>query len=694
MRFPWVSRSPQRRYKPLLQVPFCGHEAWLAAFTARLEAARHGTPQFVALTGPSGSGKSALLEEFGLAHSMQASVLLVRLNAADFLLPEDLYRHLFITLRERSEHILLQVYNDTKRLRKTQGFTWDEKEFCQMLFATDWAQLDAELSTPREATRRQSPLTALLASVLQHPWAVGATTILGTIDRERAVNLSQQNWRERWAALLQAVQPRLPAAKAVLVVVLDQLDAALSLTATPRAEWVEHWQALLTAMAATHFPFLFIWSGTEAGLRPLHDAIPQDLMVTIHQIEPLQATEQQEFLRYVERALPRALHPSWHEMLTGGAAESLTPEHLLFAATCLIVHGQNAADDGLAWSQADEATLVGWLLQRLRRHTPAATALCDQWLAAWAFLPAGKRVHIEELLPLCDLEALGLDPVAGRTGLEKLLGRGVQYGLLTYDPYTSYYTTGSHNVQTILQHLIYTDASERQAVALRRQLAAAIRLGIQQGERAVLAAITPVLERVRRNDSPEVWETMLVAPYRRWLPACGKVERQRMATALGGLRSPLAVALLRLMLHDEEGQIRSGVVQSLTDLQTEETLPVLIEALADTNSDVRWIAVRALGAIAGADAVDVLIPMLNDDDREVGRIAAEGLGRQGDHRAVPHLIAAMRESYPLLRESAALALGELADKRALPALQERLHDTNQQVRRSAEQALARFTTSS
>jgi hypothetical protein len=280
--------------------------------------------------------------------------------------------------------------------------------------------------------------------------------------------------------------------------------------------------------------------------------------------------------------------------------------------------------------------------------------------------------------------------VAGRAGLETLLGECVRYGLLHYDPYAVRYTTGHSGIQEALQRLAYPVATVRQDMAKRRRLAATILHYVQQGERAVLGDVARIVEEDIGAEAREVLSSTLILPFRRLLPACDKSERQRMAAALGGFTSPLAVELLALMLRDEDGQVRSGVVQSLADLEGMQTLPALLVALKDSNSDVRWIATRALGQMVGAATVDALIPMLTDDDKEVGRIAAEALGQQGDSRAVPHLIAAMRESYPLLRESAALALGQLADRRALPALQEMLHDANRQVRQSAEKALSRL----
>ena len=101
---------------------------------------------------------------------------------------------------------------------------------------------------------------------------------------------------------------------------------------------------------------------------------------------------------------------------------------------------------------------------------------------------------------------------------------------------------------------------------------------------------------------------MLLTPFHRLLATCGIVERQRMATALGGFSTPLAVALLRFMLHDAEGRVAAPQCNPWPTSPLPQTAAVLIEALADGNSDVRWIATRALGNLAGADVVHALIP--------------------------------------------------------------------------------------
>jgi hypothetical protein len=133
MRFPWSSMSRRRHYKPLLQVPFVGQQAVLTALATHLQTAHNGTVQCVTLAGQTGSGKSALLEEFMFLHCAKPDVLLLQLNAADCLLDYDVYRQLCTALQSHSKQILQKVYNATQRVRKTLALRWEEAEFRQVL---------------------------------------------------------------------------------------------------------------------------------------------------------------------------------------------------------------------------------------------------------------------------------------------------------------------------------------------------------------------------------------------------------------------------------------------------------------------------------------------------------------------------------------------------------------------------------
>jgi hypothetical protein len=655
MRFPWSLTSRRRQYKPLLQVPFVGRQDLLAAFATHLQAAQDGTVQCVTLTGQAGSGKSALLEEFMYLHCSKPGVLLLQLNAADCLLDYDVYRQLCTALQSHSEQILHKVYNATQRVRKTLALHWDEAEFRQVLASTDWAQPhEASRSTPSMSRAASTPLAPLLSSVQEHPWAIGAAALL-VIDH---------------------MPPGTP--------------AVLPAGTGGRSDW----QTFATLTAAEQLPLLIMWAGTAAGLQSLHQTLRGTMPLTEYRLEPLLDEDQQLFIRQAVRGLPRGLQMPWSQALMDAGDVTAIPGWCLLATTCAAATSPPPDAQSLAsLAQADLATLVSQLVEAIRQRHPVQAPLFRQVLEACAFMPPGKQLVVDDLLPLCDFAGLDLDPATGRAYLEILLGQCARYGLLRYDPYAARYTLGHSAIQEALQGLVYPDVSACQQMARQRRLAAALLHHIQQGERVGLAALAEYIEETYGGAARELLAPLVAVPFRRLLPTCTREERQRIATTLGGFTSALAVDLIRFLIHDEDGQVRSSAVQSLADLACEEAVPVLLEALQDSNSDVRWIATRALGQRPGTTAVDALIPMLTDEDREVGRVAAEGLGLQGDRRAVPHLIAAIRESYPLLRESAILALGQLADQRAIPALQDVLHDANQQVRRSAEVALARFAAS-
>jgi hypothetical protein len=695
MRFPWSLTSRRRQYKPLLQVPFVGRQDLLTAFATHLQAAQDGTVQCVTLTGQAGSGKSALLEEFMYLHCSKPGVLLLQLNAADCLLDYDVYRQLCATLQSHSEQILQKVYNATQRVRKTLALHWDETEFRQVLASTDWAQShEASRSAPSVSRAASTPLAPLLASVQEHPWAIGAAALLGVSGRGVIDGTLQRLWEQRWRLFLRALRARHRPGEAVIVLVIDHMQPGTS-AAMPAGTGVRNdWQTFTALTAAEQLPLLLIWTGTVAGLQPLHQTLRGTMPLTEYQIEPLPDEDRQLFIRQAVRGLPRGLQTSWSQALTDAGDVTAVPGWCLLATTCAAAASQPADIPRLtSLAQADLATLVSQLVETIRQRHPVQAPLFRQVLEACAFMPPGKQLVVDDLLPLCDFAGLDLDPATGRAYLEILLGQCARYGLLRYDPYAARYTLGHSAIQEALQGLVYPDVSACRQMARQRRLAAALLHHMQQGERVGLAALAEHIAEAYGGAARELLAPLVAVPFRRLLPTCTREERQRIATTLGAFTSALAVDLIRLLIHDEDGQVRSSAVQSLADLACEEAVPVLLEALQDSNSDVRWIATRALGQRPGTTAVDALIPMLTDEDKEVGRVAAEGLGLQGDRRAVPHLIAAMRESYPLLRESAILALGQLADQRAIPALQDVLHDANQQVRRSAEVALARFAAS-
>jgi hypothetical protein len=623
-------------------------------------------------------------------HCVTPEVLLVQLHAGEYLLEQEFYVHLFDLLRRQSEKVLHTLYNETKRLRKVLAVQWDEAEFGHFLASASWTQ-GQEQPLPRRSGRAD-PLKQLLRAAYQHPWAIGTATILDVVGRQASQGW-QTPWAQRWGALLQAMQARHLPSEAVLVLFIDQLEESLLVNAVTAQDWVRHWRAFAEATRESTLPLLVVWAGTSDGLQPVYQALP-DAVLTVYTLAALTDADYQRLAPRLRRAMPRPAQKYWQRLMTEHPMPYRYPGLLLLAAVWMAAMAETRALGERTLPslvQADGSVLVHDLVRVIVQRHPDTEELFRRLLEVCAFLPPGKEFTVEDILPLCGLDTLGLDPLAGRTALETLLGDCVRYGFLTYDTYAARYTTGHGMVQRALQCLTTPDPTERQAVARWHRLAAAVVQRVRRGEGEMLVELARVIE--AEKGGLGLFASYLVAPLRRILAQSSKDERQRMAHALGKFRSPMAVELLMTMLDDVEGQVRSRAVQSLADLEGLETCTALLKACKDSNSDVRWIAALALGRIEGVTTVEALIEMLADEDKEVGRIAAQGLGTKGDVRAVPHLITAMRDRYPLLRESAALALGQLADRRALPALQELLQDANRQVRQSAEKALARFSLS-
>lgn len=698
MRLPWLSASRRVRYKPIIQVPFLGHEALQSTFLTHLRTAQTGALQLVTLAGESGSGKSALLTDFAAAHCTHPAVFLVQLNVADCWFEQGLYRQLFDALRTRSASILQTVYHDTRHLRKALTIQWDETEFRHMLTSTDWAPLSTAADSPRPPSgSATTPLAQLMYRVQEHPWAVGAATMLDVLSRGGIGMPTARAWRHQWTNILEALRPRIRQGTGSLVLILDQLEDVGGLS--PQTDALERidWRAFVATAAAHNLAVLVLWAGTTESLQPVHEALHDEIAVTQYHLDPLSEDAYRRLVQRTRRVVPRALRDAWESSWLQTPAAQAFPGQLLLATAQAVASAASKQQDAQGLTTlvtADTAALARQLLQGIQRGVTAGEALYLRVVEVCAFMPPGRTFGVEELLPLCDLDALGLDPVTARTQLEGVLGQWARHGLLSYNPYAGRYTTGHRALQEALQSWVAPAETVRREKTHLWRVTMTVLRQMQAGERGGMEALAQAMEARGADVVRTQYAPLLVGSLRRLLPACSKQERQQMAHVLGGFPSPLAVELLRLMLYDAEGQVRSGVAQALADLGLAETLPVLIEALRDANSDVRWIAAQALGRIPERTAVDALIPLLTDEDKEVSRIAAHALGQQGDRRAVPHLIAAVRENYPLLRDSAAQALGHLADQRALPALREVLQDAHPQVRRSAEAALARLTASS
>ena len=684
MPLPWLQNFLKGRYrqrrKPILRVPFIGREDVLNTLDTRLREANDGRQVFLVLEGPPGSGKSAVLEEFLAWRCRSTAVLPLSVNAADFLAAEDVFASLLAAVQRRSQQITEKMFRDTRRLRRLKGLNWEESEFTRMIARTDKAPTG----------RGEAPPAGLMARVRQHPWATGAAVALDRL--KLAPSAARPAPQQHLVDLMGSMRDHIEPGDAVMVVVIDQVDGTMDFSVdSALTESVQlAWGAFAEALIRTRMPTLVVWAGTAECVETVRQSLPAQAALTTCVLAPLAGKEWELLRGQVGRCLPVAVRTPWQEALDTMLEDRSAAWLFLAAAAAMSEGGSPRTLEEIPQDEVE--ALVSRIVRRIARDHSDAASLWDELLDAWAFLPPSKQVGLDEIMIRCADDASRPDPAVLRAAIEKLLGQGVRYGLLHHDPYSRHYTTGCTDIQASLQAFLHPNPVTRGRWSRIRRLAAAILTRVQDGERTRLAAMPDLVAATGQADD-DLWNRALLTPFSRLLVTCRVDERQRMAMALGGFSSPLAVDLLRIMLRDSEGRVRSAAVQSLADLALPQATGVLVEALADTNSDVRWIATRALGDLSGATAVNALIPMLTDEDNEVGRVAAEALGHQADSRAVPHLIAALRESYPLLRESAVLALGLLADGRAVPALRDMLNDENLQVRQSARNALERLAVS-
>jgi hypothetical protein len=700
MRFPWSSESRRVRrvhyHKSLVQVPFLGRETLLDSFDAHLQAAQDGVPQYVLLEGAAGSGKSSLLTEFTLLRCRSAKVLVSRVNADGCVSDWACSAQLFDALQERSEAVLKRLYDDSKRIRKALSTDWDEEAFRGFLMAADWGELQGTATgATRDARERADVLTQLLLLVREHPWGVGAATILDWSMRSPHGQSDASMWQRQWVAMLEALKAQGLPSGAALVLVFDQLDSDFQIGQDAPSQWASFWQAFIDTIETTSLPVLVMWAGSAAATAPVRQALDGHPTAVTYQLEALAAADEEQFLRRLQRALPREAHAAWQQCLSKMDSEARrSPGHVLLAATSVAAHVEVQKKSRSQSSDVPSGIeqSIDVLVQASREGYAADAAVFDQCLEVLAFLPPATSWTVDEMMQLCHLETLGLGPADGRGALEALLGVWVRYGLLQYDRFGESYTTGQSLIQDGLRRRLYPNETARLEVTSRRYTASSLLAMIQKGDTTALSALcAPFQGQVEHLSG---CASVILPAFRNMVYTMTQHERLQVATVLAFLPAPFVTDMLQGLMRDEDDQVRSRAVQSLTELDGVDTFPLLLEALNDANSDVRWIATRALIDVDTAATVDALIRLLTDEDKEVGRVAAEGLGRRGDQRAVPHLIEAMQDRYPLLRESAAVALGLLADQRAVPALQEGLADDSPKVRRSAEAALARFPTSS
>ncbi len=126
--------------------------------------------------------------------------------------------------------------------------------------------------------------------------------------------------------------------------------------------------------------------------------------------------------------------------------------------------------------------------------------------------------------------------------------------------------------------------------------------------------------------------------------------------------------LLNVMLRDPESSTRAEAAKALGAIHNVDPAVLLSRIMTNENADLRSFAVETLTEIGGASCVDPLIFALRDEIENVRAKAALGLGQIKDPRAVEPLIRCLQDTSCGMQLEAADALGLIGDPRALDYL--------------------------
>jgi HEAT repeat protein len=122
---------------------------------------------------------------------------------------------------------------------------------------------------------------------------------------------------------------------------------------------------------------------------------------------------------------------------------------------------------------------------------------------------------------------------------------------------------------------------------------------------------------------------------------------------------------------------------------SEESLPLLIQALQDEKTQIRRWAAARLAGVKSAQSVEALSQaLLNDPNVGVRRTAGDSLSDIGDIAAQGAICQALSDQNKLVRWRAARFLAETGTQASLPYLEKAKEDPEYEVRLEVEAAIS------
>ena len=158
---------------------------------------------------------------------------------------------------------------------------------------------------------------------------------------------------------------------------------------------------------------------------------------------------------------------------------------------------------------------------------------------------------------------------------------------------------------------------------------------------------------------------------------------------LGKIADSRALEPLLHLSQNSAGPLQYELLEALSNLNDEQTIPVFIQALSDQQQTVRDVAAKSLIKMQ-SQSIPALIAGLTNEQWMIRRMAAQILGKIGNPQAISHLIETLQYPDSILKMESARALGLMNTTRAVPALLPLIADPDTGVQRSAIEALAQI----
>lgn len=171
-------------------------------------------------------------------------------------------------------------------------------------------------------------------------------------------------------------------------------------------------------------------------------------------------------------------------------------------------------------------------------------------------------------------------------------------------------------------------------------------------------------------------------------------DKKLSLAALRDVPSQKAIELIKLVLNDENQQVRSMAIFALGIKQTPESFPLLVNILeTDPDYGIRADAAGALGYLEDPRAFEPLIRSFYEDTDWLVRFsAAVSLGNLKDPRAHDALIQALHSPEVILQQAAIAAFGEIGDISALEEILVFAQSDDWLVRQRLAEALGNMPT--